>query len=337
MFIRKLIYNFLTLSLSTLGLLVAGQNSAPWVEGRLERDSIYLGSQTTIAFSIASPDDYLWQWPVLTDKITDKIEIVSQTGIDTVRQRRSDLLLLKKQVTITSFDSGYHAMPPFIFQFKAPGDTIWTSLETEPYLIYVAGLDVDLSLPIRDIKGPLRAPVTFMEVLPWLILALLVAGGILLYRHYLKKKRARLPVIPKPVKPRIPPHTKALDALEQLRQKKLWQGGRIKEYHSEITDILRHYIEGRYNIMAVEMTTTEIIAAAELHQVPSQARNKLQSIFERADLVKFAKSMPLPAEHEESFILAVDFVRSTIPLAAETESKASLQDPVLSKNPEEKK
>ncbi|MBE0662060.1 MAG: hypothetical protein IH597_06290 [Bacteroidales bacterium] len=320
MSVRILKYHLLTLIFGLNGMLLSGQVNTPVVESKIGTDSIRLGSQTVIDFSIATTEDYFWQWPVLDVQITEKIEMVSQTGIDTISQRSSNLLQLKKQIIITSFDTGYHAIPPFVFQYKLAGDTSWSAFETGAFLLYVSGLEVEADATIRDIKGPISAPLTLMEILPWMLLALLITGGILYYRHYLKKRRARASLAPKPAKPKIPPHTLAMDALEQLRQKKLWQSGRIKEYHTEITDILRHYLEGRFNIMAVEMTTSEIreITSAEL--LPSQAREKLLIIFERADLVKFAKSMPLPAEHEESFMLAVDFVRSTIPVVAEKET-----------------
>lgn len=316
---RFLKYQLLTLFFGLNCMLLSGQVDTPFVEAKIGADSIKLGSQTVIDFSIATTQDYFWQWPLFDEKITEKVEIVRQTGIDTTSQRNSDLLLLKKQIVITSFDTGYFAIPPFVFQYKSAGDTSWSTFETEAFLLYVSGLDVDANASIRDIKGPIGAPLTLMEILPWLLLAILIVAGILYYRHYLKKRRARALSAPKPAKPKIPPHTLAMDALDRLRQKKLWQSGRIKEYHTEITDILRHYLEGRFDIMAVEMTTSEIREITLARPLPSQAREKLLAVFERADLVKFAKSMPVPAEHEESFMLAVDFVRSTIPVVAEKE------------------
>lgn len=310
---RILKHLILTFSFGIAGMLVAGQNSAPTVEKKLAADTIRIGSQTRITLSIASPQDYIWQWPDLTDKITDKIEIVSQTGIDTIQKRKSDLMLLKKELLITSFDSGYQAIPPFVFKYQVTDDTTWSVIETEAALLYVSGLDVDLASPIRDIKGPEKAPVTISEILPWLLILALVISGALLFMYYIKKRREKSPVIPVIAKPTIPPHTIALEALEKLRQKKLWQSGQIKEYHSEITDILRHYLDGRYRIMAVEMTTAEIMEAVYTFDIPSKASEKLRKVFERADLVKFAKNNPLPAEHDESLMLAMNFVRETIP------------------------
>jgi hypothetical protein len=334
---RILKYQLLILIFGLNCLLLVGQVNTPHVEARIGADSIRLGSQTLIDFSIAHTNDYFWQWPVIEEKITEKIEVVSQTGIDTISQRNNDLLQLKKQITITSFDTGFHAIPPFVFQYKSAGDTSWSTFETEAFLLYVSGLEVDVNASIRDIKGPIGAPITFMEILPWLLLALLITGGILYYRHYMKKLKARALLAPKPAKPKIPPHTIAMDALERLRQKKLWQNGRIKEYHTEITDILRHYLEGRFSIMAVEMTTSEIREITLARPLPAQAREKLLMVFERADMVKFAKSMPLPAEHEESFMLAVDFVRSTKPVVAEKDIAIDIHSTEEITKPDESK
>jgi hypothetical protein len=335
--LRKLRYHLLTTGFSMLWMLVAGQHVAGFVNVEPAADSIKLGSQTKVLFSVTSPAGYLWQWPEISEKITDKVEIVSQTGIDTIRQRQSDLMLLRKEATVTSFDTGFHAVPPFTFKYKTPDDTLWTEIESEPFLLHVSGPDVDLSLPIRDIKGPMRAPLTFREILPWLLLIILIVAGVFLYRYYLKKKKASAALLPKPIKPKTPPHRKALDALEQLHQKKLWQSGRVKEYHSEITDILRRYLEERYQIMAVEMTTSEIMEAVMTHPVPTQAKEKLLVIFERADLVKFAKSMPLAAQHEDSYMLAIDFIRATMPQAIEAGSQKGLQNHDQPKQIEENK
>ena len=320
--LKQQTYIWLAIAAGFLWINAEGRNSEPSVQLDVGADSIYIGSQTDVVISIASPAGYFWQWPELVDKLSDKVEIVSQTGIDTIRKRRSDLLIYRNEIRITSFDTGFHAVPPLVFQYKASGDTIWNMLQTRPFLIYVAAPEVDLTLPIRDIKGPVRAPLTAREVIPWLLIALLVVAGILLYIRYIKRKRALPPKIARIIKPTVPPHTLALDALDKLRKEKLWQSGRIKQYHSGITDILRHYLEGRYGISAVEMTTSEIREAVSDQMLPSQAVENLFRIFERADLVKFAKSQPLPGEHEESFMLAVEFVRATIPVPVETQADA---------------
>lgn len=315
---RLSIYSILIAIMIQMAFWVRAQENIPSVTVSIDRDSISIGNQARIGFLVASPSSYLWQWPEITDQIVKDIEVVYQSSIDTIRPRGSDLITLQKQVLITSFDSGYYAIPPFQFKYRMPGDTAWNLVETQPFLLYVAGVNIDISGSIRDIKDPMGAPITFLEILPWLLLLIVLISGLILYRYYLRKKRARALLAPKPPKPRVPPHTRALDALEQLRQKKLWQSGRVKEYHSELTDILRHYIEERFEIMAVEMTSTEILDDVKKSDLPAQAIEKLTRVLHRADLVKFAKGNPLPDEHEDSFACSIDFIRATIPVITAT-------------------
>lgn len=321
----KTIYRLLLFAFSVLWASFSQGNTNLYVEAKPGADSIKIGGQTNLVFLITTTRDFFWQWPDFTDRISEKVEIVTQTGIDTLTQRKSELITLRKELIITSFDSGYHAVAPFNFRYKSLDDTVWTNLETLPFLLYVEGFEVDMSASIRDIKGPVRAPVTFSEILPWLLAAIALSIGIWLYFYYLKKKRERILLRPKPVKPGLPPHTIALDALDALRSMKLWQNGKVKEYHSELTDIIRQYLEGRYKVMAPEMTSSEIMEAVYLKPVPNKALQHLQIIFERADLVKFAKSLPLPAEHEESLMFALEFIRATIPMPGETAMKSDAE------------
>ena len=103
------------------------------------------------------------------------------------------------------------------------------------------------------------------------------------------------------------PEERALQALEELRNSHLWQNGKVKEYHTELTDIVRRFIEEATGIRATEMTSDETVeAVGGLWPVGG---GQLKSIFTTADLVKFAKSEPLPHEHEASMTLSVQFVK----------------------------
>ena len=125
----------------------------------------------------------------------------------------------------------------------------------------------------------------------------------------------------------MPPHIQALEALEELKKEKLWQSGKVKEYHSILTEIVRIYIEDRFHIPAIELTTNEILHSFQKVMIDAQLKDKLKYILELADLVKFAKAQPLPDEHAECLDRAVEFVRNTIPIAQtpekETESGGS--------------
>jgi len=118
----------------------------------------------------------------------------------------------------------------------------------------------------------------------------------------------------------------ALNALQVLKDKKLWQQGRIKDYHTGLTDIIRNYIATKFNIHAIEMVTFEITEAINTLNVSAATKDKLKQMLELADLVKFAKEHPLPADEEQSMNYAIDFVRDTISLVEEETKNNTLRD-----------
>jgi len=228
---------------------------------------------------------------------------------------------------ITSFDSGYYAIPPFRFNYKQPGDQLVHFTETEAILLEVSTLPVNMEQEIKDIKKPIEAPYTFREALPWIIgFILAIVFGYLIY-YFLKKRKKAEPVFKAAPKPKLPPHRIALDALDDLRYKKLWQSGQIKEYHTELTDIIRDYMLGKFNIHAMEFTSEEILAAINGTSTNDEAKDKLRQTLQLADQVKFAKYQPLPLEHDSSLNNAIDFVKETIHVTTpEVEVEKSVEE-----------
>jgi hypothetical protein len=106
-------------------------------------------------------------------------------------------------------------------------------------------------------------------------------------------------------------HTIALGKLQELRDKKLWQQNEVKHYYSELSDVVREYLEKRYAIKTHEKTTDEIFAGLKYMNIADEDRNKLSQILLLADLVKFAKEKPLPADNEQSMDNAISFVLDT--------------------------
>ena len=121
--------------------------------------------------------------------------------------------------------------------------------------------------------------------------------------------------------PPLPPHEQAFKALEQLREERLWQEGKHKEYYSTLTDILRTYIDGHFAVGAMEMTSDEIIEAMRNVELPQKSAMDLTEILREADLVKFAKAMPEAEENEAAFAAAWDFVEQTRPVEESEENE----------------
>lgn len=117
--------------------------------------------------------------------------------------------------------------------------------------------------------------------------------------------------------PKLPPHEIAIKALDELRNRKLWQNGKHKLYYSTLTEILRLYIEGRWEVGALEMTTDEIITALREVDIKHDSRSNLVTILRTADMVKFAKALPDAEENEQLFSYAYYFVENTKSVVAE--------------------
>lgn len=279
----------------------------------LEKNTILIGDQVDLELTLTVPAQSKVEWPLLAENLAEKVEIVRKTGIDTV-ESSNDRYTLRQNVLITSFDSGTYVIPPIQFKYHLKGDTVSYFSETQPLGIDVQNMKVDQKEDIKPIKPPLLAPVSFRELLPWILGGLLLAAAIAFLFYYIRQRKRRQPVFQFRAKPKLPPHEVALDAFERLRNKKLWQAGRIKDYYTELTDIVRIYIEERYLVRALEMTTDEISDGLRKADAPKEAGNKLRQTLVLADLVKFAKEKPFPDENDQSLNHCIDFVRATKPV-----------------------
>ena len=282
------------------------------VSAKLDNPSILIGEEIKIDLTISYRVDngeVKVLFPQFNDTIIENVEILSASVIDTLIPNKEDAFLFeqKQKIVITSYDSGYYQIPPFIFLVN--NDTF----KTEPLLIDVQNVEVDTAKAIFDIKTPMEEPFSTVDWLKenWIWVAgtlALILLIVVLIIYLTKKKPAE---IVKVVAPIIPPHVIAIQRLETLNNQKLWQDGKIKQYHSEISEIIRQYIEKRYQVNALEETTSEIIHGLRLHGIDSLLMTKLNQTLVLADLVKFAKEKPIATENEISMNNAIEFVNST--------------------------
>lgn len=282
------------------------------VSARLDTTEILIGDQITFELKADFEEGLEVVWPILTDTLTRNVEILGSTLPDTLESTRAAMHSILQEFTITSFDSGLYRIPPVSFMFVQKGDSIPGTVSTLPLYLKVNTVEIDTTGNIKPIKPPLPAPYTLREALPWI--GGIIAAGLItwLLIYYFKKRKKHQPLfVPRP-KPKLPPHEIALSALEELRYKKLWQNNRFKDYYTEMTDILREYIEDRFHVPAVELTTEDILHNLTNHNINQEAFDKLRLTLKLADLVKFAKEKPLPLENDLSLNNSTDFVRETI-------------------------
>lgn len=302
-------YKTLITALIAVVLSLASHSQTPTVRTRLAVDTITIGDQITLEVDINKDISAEVQVPQFEkNQLSPKIEIVGIPRIDTI-QRDGRNMTLRLSYTITSFEAGVHRIMgfPIVYNNRNQNDTIESPDKME---LVVQTFDIDTTKQqIVDIKQPLNTPLQWAEikelVLYSAIGAVLLAIMIYFIIKYVRSRRTK-----EMARPNEPPHIRAIRELEKLHSEKLPQSGKYKEYYSRLTDTLRTYIESRYGIWAMEMTTPQIIEAITQVNDPKIV-SKCGELFSLADLVKFAKWTPDLQECEEAFHTAYYYIEET--------------------------
>ena len=225
------------------------------------------------------------------------------------------------ELTLTAFELGELRVPGVEVEVvDAAGDTVRVS--TEATVVTVESVGRDDGGDIRDIKGPLAIPFSAVTLLPWLAgLALLGAAVYWLYRRYRQRER---PDVPVPVVPPRPAHEVAYESLDALEASRLLELGEVKTYHIRVSDIMRVYIEARFGVEAMEMTTGEVLDALRRMSATSGVVADVRRLLDRCDLVKFAKFRPEVPACTDLMPLSRGLVRATTrpdPVSAEAQAE----------------
>ncbi|MFH0761768.1 MAG: hypothetical protein V2A67_09730 [Bacteroidota bacterium] len=300
-----------TLIISLMFLSSGGlQAQSIKVTANIDTTRILIGDQVNLWLETEHPAGRGLEFPVTGDSIAGKIEVLSASALDTVSSK-NNILRIRQRLVLTAFDTGFYVIPPFVFRTTDLSD----SMITRALPLEVISIPVDTTKGITDIKLPYEIPVTFMEILPYIVVGLMLVSMGFLYIRYLRKKRQIVESAPKPDIPPVPAHVWALGELDELVREKLWQQGKVKLYYSRLTDIVRRYIELRYSVPALEQTTEEIVSAFSNNgKISINIRDELEQLLRLADLVKFAKWNPVTEEHEASQQSAYDFILRTKPV-----------------------
>lgn len=257
---------------------------------RADSNQILIGDFLNVRLSVKHSANMNVPFPVLKDTLGN-LEIIAASKIDTTTEAGSQVL--SQLYTVSAYDSGqYHAGPVQVFFINSSGATDTVLSDIIP--VRVNTFDVDTAKPFKAIKAPLEVPYTWREftnyILAGIVLLALIIAAIIFWRKYKKQK----PAVELRPKPKDPAHIWARKELKKLEEEKLWQNNEVKLYYSRMTDILRMYLEYRYGWLALESTTEEIEAEIGQYHLKEKAKESLLAILRTADLVKFAKMIPLP-------------------------------------------
>ena len=278
------------------------------VSASIDSTMLMIGDQTAMHLSVTQEANERVEMPVFGETLQDGIEIVDRSAVDTTTLP-DGRLQLSQELTLTSFKDSLFAVAPIAV--VSGGDTFWT----EPMALNVIQpFEVDSSLAITDIKDIEKAPIYWWGILRWILLALAVIGlfvgayyGVQWYRkHFLKEEEVIEPELLRPA------DEVALEKLDEIKAQKIWKDGKVKEYQTELTDVVREYIGRRFDVQSTEKTSDETLRAMK-PLIDKELFAKLSKMLQLADLVKFAKWHTTPDENEQALSTAYEFVNETRP------------------------
>ncbi len=260
----------------------------PKVKAQIETSQIRIGEQFSLRISVNEIDNV-----ILPKLVLKGLEVIDSVKVDTLSN-----MLIQKYV-LTGFDSGAYYIPQQQVFIRNQ------AYLTDSLLVNVATVAIDTTkvkkYPIKTIKAE---PYTFddFKIYTYLLLAALAIIGFWIYWFVIRKRKTEED---KPTYKILPPYDEAIFKLNELDEKLLWQNNKVKEYYSELTEIVRGYIERELKVPALEKTTDEIVEMlkdfneAQTINTSKETIKKLKELLQEADLVKFAKSKPLSLEIEE--------------------------------------
>lgn len=308
---------FFTLAAS---LVAGGQAYAQktLIDVAIDSAAILIGEQTTLHLTVTSDNGRSVQIVIPNDTLMAGVEVLNLSKPDST-VIENNRLLIKQDILITSFDSSLYLLPPL--KVIDGTDTVYSN----QVALKVTPIPVNADKPeeFNDIKEIWKPPFVLADYYPIIYGVLFALFLICVVGYIIQRIRSKKSLIPfKKEEPKLPPYEQAIKELDEIKQQKLWQQGRNKEYYTLITDTLRKYIVDRFGVNAMEMTSGEILDILKEEEGAKTVYANLKQILQLSDYVKFAKMQPLPDENDQSMKYAYLFVDQTkrveIPASDET-------------------
>ncbi|MCR5051037.1 MAG: hypothetical protein K6A36_08150 [Paludibacteraceae bacterium] len=297
------------------------------ISASIDSTMLMIGDQTAMHLQVTHGATEQVEWPVYGEQLQDGIEIVDRTPVDTTTLP-DGRVQLSQDLTLTCFKDSLFAIDPlFVVSGK---DTFWTDAMA---LNVIQPFEVDSSLAISDIKDIEKAPIWWWGIIRWILLGLLIIGlaigGYYLWRWIESKRKPEEETNPELLRPA---DEVALEKLDEIKAQKIWKDGKVKEYQTDLTDVVREYIGRRFDVHSTEKTSDETLQELEPILVKGQgdmlqcSKEEGKDLYERlkkmlltADMVKFAKWHTTPDENEQALTTAYEFVQETKEVPSEEE------------------
>lgn len=300
--VRKIfLYVFVFISIS---LNILAQSLT--VQAETDTTDYLVGDYIHYELILTYGSNYRVKVPPLKDKL-GSLELISEAPVE--KSENDSRITEIHQYVLAGYDSSSINIPPVKVEYSIGNSNNVQSLESNAVHINIHTLKVNPSTGIKDVKKPLRIALSWIfYLILGLVILLIILAAYYFYNKYKRKNEGEVEVV-KTVQ--LSPGKVALKALDELNGKKLWQKGNVKEFHSEITGIIRKYFEDRYNFPALEMTSGEIMQVLDRVMDNQQLIDITREFLSNADLVKFAKFVPMPSVNEEMMKEAYKIVSRT--------------------------
>ncbi|MCI5982613.1 MAG: hypothetical protein MRZ71_06190 [Bacteroidales bacterium] len=321
-----------TMVLAASLLLSEGEALAqcPAVSAELDSTTIFVGSQVGLNVTISLPQDAAFYLTSLPDTLCQSVEVVDRLKPDTTYE--GELRKIAMRYIITSFDTGLHYVPPIPVLILPDSTQALTPEFALSVINPFQQMEYDEQsgvAKICDINSAEDAPFQWRELLlywPWALGLLLLVGlvflGLWLYKKYGHKQSGLVTTVKLPDEPC---DVIALRDLERIKDERPWMHGRVKEFYSDLTDTLRRYVQLRFNVKAMEATSSELIdSLLPLLRDKKEDLRAIERILQQADFAKFAKLVPSPQESDQDVADAINFVRNTTPVRSDDATGAAL-------------
>jgi competence protein ComGC len=277
------------------------------IDATIDSAQITIGEQAKIKLEVSANAQSKIDFKQYKDTIIKGLEVVGEVKKDTQYLNDKKRILLTRQYTVTSFDSALYYIPPF----EVLVDSVTYQSKTLALKVYNSIPDTLKAGDYFGEKEIMHPAFKWGDIAMavYLFLGLIPLVGLVVYllKQFIRNK----PIIRHIwIDPPQPPYQKALCKIKEIKEGKVWQHHSHKEYYSQLTDAVRTYMEERFSLNAMEMTTAEIVDAIQKVE-DIKCVEELRELFETADLVKFAKHEPMINENDMNLVNAIEFIDHT--------------------------
>lgn len=278
-------------------------------EARIDTLIMLIGEQRELTLDLTCDANQQVRMPQLLpgQTLTNLVEVVERLGSDTIDIDNGKRKQVVDRYAITAWDSTFTLLPPFEAQVNGKPYKS-KSLALKVMMVPVDTTDFNTYFPPKDIQNNPFSWSDWRDVI-WLVVVNQILALVLLwlYGHW-RENKPLIQLIRR--KRKLPAHQVAMSEIERIKNERKWTEEDSKEYYTELTDTLRKYIHERYGFNAMEMTSTEIIERL-LQEQDEQALAELRTLFQTADLVKFAKYSTMINENDANLVSAIEFINQT--------------------------